>query len=120
MAKKIAAASALAAAALASAPAALADATAMLQASDAGRPDPPVPAEPPPAAAPTDAADPPPAAAPADATDPPAAGTADPPTASYLVTQITIRHNGGVYEPGKTIELTEAGAERLGALVAPA
>lgn len=38
----------------------------------------------------------------------------------YVSTSVDIRHDGGVYPPGKQLALTEREAERLGALVMPA
>lgn len=42
------------------------------------------------------------------------------PTSTYVVGHCPISHDGDAYAPGSRIELTQAQAQRLGALVAPA
>ena len=49
----------------------------------------------------------------------PAPGAAPEATQPYIVRSVPIRHQGKVYQTGFEIDLTEAQALRLGALVTP-
>lgn len=48
------------------------------------------------------------------------AAAAEVTTGTYVVGDCPISHDGDTYQPGSPVELTEAQAKRLGALVAPA